>query len=77
MLKRVIQLLVLVILFSVSRPTSAAPRIDACETNGPEWCCQNIYCGIAEALCTSQGGTMGCGWNSSTSLCDVTPCVAG
>jgi hypothetical protein len=73
MKKRVMQLLILAILVAVNPQLGAQT---ACETNGPEWCCENIYCPMAQGLCMLQGGEpMNCGWNAGTQLCEVEPCV--
>jgi len=72
MFKRGIQLLILGILVSVNWQLEARP--DACEDNGPQWCCQNIYCPIAEFLCDQGGGTMDhCRWDGTN--CDAAPCI--
>lgn len=68
-------LLLMILLSAKSRP-AASTYIDACHDNGPEWCCENIFCPINESLCISQGGTPGdCSWNSGTNSCDVDPCA--
>jgi hypothetical protein len=72
MLKRGIQLLILAILVSVNWKLEARP--DACEEEGPQWCCENIACPINSALCELQGGVPGeCKWDGTN--CHVEPCV--
>jgi hypothetical protein len=67
MLKRGIQVLILAILVSVNWQLGArAVEQDACETNGPQWCCENIVCPIELSLCILAGGSqMPCEWNGS------------
>jgi hypothetical protein len=72
MFKRGIQLLILAILVSANLQLEADES--ACEIYGPQWCCENIYCPIAQDLCTMNNGTMThCRWDGT--WCDAAPCV--
>ncbi len=73
-LKRVLQLLVLGALVSVNWQVSAKANADACEINGPEWCCENIVCPIHMDLCGMGGGGGGCYWDTTSQTCEITPC---
>lgn len=75
MLRRSIQLLSLALLLSVNSRVGASMPLDACEDNGPQWCCEVIYCPIAESLCYDSGGEPGaCYWEPHEQLCKVEEC---
>ncbi len=71
MVKRGVQLLILAILVSANWQLGAQ---DACETNGPQWCCESYVCPIHYDLCALQGGTTGCYWDSGSGTCEMSPC---
>jgi hypothetical protein len=73
MLKRGIQLLILAILVSVNWQLAA--RTDACEQNGPQWCCENIVCPNHYSYCYLAGGTTSCFWDEGSGTCEMTPCM--
>jgi len=73
-IKRGIQLLILTVLVSVNwqlRAHTDAP--DACQDNGPRWCCENYVCPIHEDLCRMSGGVTSCVWDGSS--CSMMPCL--
>jgi hypothetical protein len=74
-IKRGIQVLVLAALVSVNWQLSA--RADACQENGPEWCCENIACPQNEGYCMVDGGELDgdCGWDEGEERCDVPMCI--
>jgi hypothetical protein len=71
MLKRGIQLLTLAILVSLNWQFDV--QADACEENGPQWCCTRIVCPTHQDLCALQGGTGPCSWDGSN--CNMLPCI--